>query len=221
MKRAMAMLLAVTLTAALAGCAAGDGSSGNADTAAQPGTAEVSGQRTPEGSGADAAPQAPGRLLVFPPEEGGEQVLAGVRLTGNRSGSEEFNSKDPAADGVRCIFELNEWVGIYPDTTVESGLQCWVFGHRDDPAYYRDNPVSEDTQGFVQVCDLNRDPEDGTMEWGSFYLSPEECGAGLYDLVFTCDGRAAGVLLTRFYKEEELSSRSDAELEQLMQGILS
>ena len=59
------------------------------------------------------------------------------------------------------------------------------------------------------------------MNWGSFYLNPEECEPGLYDLVFTYQDKAVGVLLTRFYQEQDIESKSDAELEALMKGILS
>ena len=224
MKKALAVLLAVTLTAAIAGCGRKDESSGNADTT----TAEAEQQsmealKDPAAAddGKKLEPLEPGKLFVFPMEEGGAQVLRSVRLSGNRAGTEAFNSKDPAVDGVRCVFELNEWVEICPEAGMESGLKCWVFRHKDDHAFYRDNPVSEDTEGFAQVCVLNKDPDDATLPWGSFYLNPEDCETGLYDLVFTDNGKAVGVLLTRFYQEGELESKSDAELEALMKGILS
>ena len=54
------------------------------------------------------------------------------------------------------------------------------------------------------------------MEWGSFYLHPEECEPGYYDFVFTYEGKAIATLLTRFYNEDELTVKSDAELEALM-----
>ena len=54
------------------------------------------------------------------------------------------------------------------------------------------------------------------MEWGSFYLNKEECEPGYYDFVFTYEGKAIATLLTRFYNENELTVKSDAELEALM-----
>ena len=53
-------------------------------------------------------------------------------------------------------------------------------------------------------------------EWGSFYLNKEECEPGYYDFVFTYEGKAIATLLTRFYNENELTVKSDAELEALI-----
>lgn len=250
MKKALAMLLAITLTAALAGCGKKDESSSKTDTAAQTATVTEAGQQkdsdagqqsTAAGTTAPAATEAPqssetpdessaadtilgplepGKLFIFPLEEGEEQVLRNVRLAGNQVGSAEFNAVDPS-ERVRCIFNLNEWVEIYPDTDAESGLQCWVFRHKDDPAFYRDNPISDETEGYVQSLDLNKDPDDEKASWGSFYVFKEENEPGLYDLVFTCNGKPVGALLTKFYNEIELDDKSDEELEELMKGILS
>ena len=116
---------------------------------------------------------------------------------------------------------LNEWVEIYPDTDAESGLKCWVFRHKDDLAFYLDNTLSEETEGFAQMLDLNKDPDDETLPWGSFYLNPDECEAGLYDLVFTYNDKPVGALITKFYNNDELMEKSDEELEELMKGIMS
>ena len=71
----------------------------------------------------------------------------------------------------------------------------------------------------MNYCDLHY-PEDAEnpdeTEWGSFYLHPEECEPGYYDFVFTYEGKAIATLLTRFYNENELTVKSDAELEALM-----
>ena len=246
MKKALAMLLAISLTAALAACGSKDESSGKSDTtttttttaAAEQPTSEAEQTTTTTTTATTEAPQdseaAPnntsaeeevlgpleaGKLFVFPLDENEKQVLRNVRLAGNQVGSAEFNAKDPA-ERVRCIFCLNEWVEIYPDTDAESGLKCWVFRHKDDLAFYRDNKLSEDSEGFVQALDLNKDPDDETACWGSFYLNPDECEAGLYDLVFTHNGKPVGALITRFYKENELNDKSDEELEELMKDPL-
>ena len=223
MKKALAMLLALTLTAAFAGCGAKDASSGSADTAAQttqnasPNAAEPDAS---SGTGLALEPLEPGKLLFFPVEDGDEQVLRNVRLAGNQAGTTEFNEKDPT-ERVRCIFMLNEWVEIYPDTDAESGLKCWAFRHKDDLAFYLDNTLSEETEGFAQMLDLNKDPDDETLPWGSFYLNPDECEAGLYDLVFTYNDKPVGALITKFYNNDELMEKSDEELEELMKGIVS
>ena len=227
MKKALAILLALSLTAALAACGKQDESSDKSDAATTTTTTAATDSpqdsKVPDESsdvGEVLGPLEPGKLFVFPLEEGEEQVLRNVRLAGNQAGSTEFNKKDPA-ERVRCIFMLNEWVEIYPDTDAESGLKCWAFKHKDDLAFYLDNTLSEETDGFVQVLDLNKDPDDETLPWGSFYLNPEECEAGLYDLVFTYNDKPVGALITKFYNNDELMEKSDEELEELMKGIVS
>ena len=245
MKKVLAVLLALSLTAALAACGKQDESSDKSDAATTTTTAanqqESSGEDqtttttttaatdSPQDSkvsdessdvGEVLGPLEPGKLFVFPLEDGEEQVLRNVRLAGNQAGSTEFNKKDPA-ERVRCIFMLNEWVEIYPDTDAESGLKCWAFRHKDDLAFYLDNTLSEESDGFVQVLDLNKNPDDERGCWGSFYLFSEECEAGLYDLVFTHNGKPVGALITKFYNHNELTSKSDEELEELMKGIIS
>lgn len=246
MKKVLAVLLALSLTAALAACGKQDESSDKSDAAATTTTAaanqqESSGEEqtttTTTTSATDSpqdpkvsdessdvgevlGPLEPGKLFVFPLEEGEEQVLRNVRLAGNQAGTADFNEKDPT-ERVRCIFMLNEWIEIYPDTDAESGLKCWVFRHKDDLAFYLDNTLSEETEGFAQMLDLNKDPDDETLPWGSFYLNPDECEAGLYDLVFTYNDKPVGALITKFYNNDELMEKSDEELEELMKGIMS
>ncbi len=227
MKKALAILLALSLTAALAACGKQDESSDKSDAATtttttaatdSPQDSKVSDEQSDVGEVLGSLE--PGKLFVFPLEEGEEQVLRNVRLAGNQAGTAEFNEKDPT-ERVRCIFMLDEWVEIYPDTDAESGLKCWAFRHKDDLAFYLDNTLSEESEGFVQALDLNKDPDDETLPWGSFYLNPEECEAGLYDLVFTYNDKPVGALITKFYNNDELMEKSDEELEELMKGIIS
>ena len=244
MKKALAFLLALSLTAALAACGKQDESSDKSDAATTTTTAnqqESSGENqttttttttetySPQDSkvsdessdvGEVLGSLEPGKLFVFPLKENEEQVLRSVKLKGNQAGTTEFNEKDPT-ERVRCIFMLNEWVEIYPDTDAESGLKCWAFRHKDDLAFYLDNTLSEETEGFAQMLDLNKDHDDETLPWGSFYLTPEECEAGLYDLVFTYNDKPVGALITKFYNNDELIEKSDEELEELMKGIIS
>ena len=245
MKKALAILLAISLTAALAACGKQDESSDKSDAA----TTTTAAANQQESSGEDQTttttttaatdspqdskvsdessdvgevlgPLEPGKLFVFPLEDGEEQVLRNVRLAGNQAGTADFNAIDPT-ERVRCIFMLNEWVEIYPDTDAESGLKCWVFRHKDDLAFYLDNTLSEETEGFAQMLDLNKDPDDETLPWGSINLSPDEYEPGLYDLIFTYNSKPVGALITKFYKNDELMDKSDEELEELMKGIMS
>lgn len=68
---------------------------------------------------------------------------------------------------------------------------------------------------FVTVCDSERG-EDGNRS--EFYVHSEDAEPGYYDLVFTAHGKAVASLVTRFYAEGELESKTDAELEKLMQN---
>ena len=72
---------------------------------------------------------------------------------------------------------------------------------------------------FANYCDLHYPVDEENPDeypWGSFYLNKEECEPGYYDFVFTYEGKAIATLLTRFYNENELTVKSDAELEALM-----
>jgi hypothetical protein len=50
---------------------------------------------------------------------------------------------------------------------------------------YLKNALNENTSGYIQECDLNKDPEaEESSDWGSFYLHPQEVNPGYYDFVF-------------------------------------
>ena len=156
-----------------------------------------------------------GKLYFVNLKEGEQPVMTGLRLLGNHCGTEDFNNKPYAAEGIRSVFELNEWVEFYPQTNAEKGLKVMVFKHNADQSFYLKNTLNDKTPGYIQECDLNKDPE-ATNPWGSFYLNPEEVNPGLYDFVFLNNNKVFATMLTNFYKNDELSEKSDAELEQLM-----
>ena len=91
-----------------------------------------------------------------------------------------------------------------------------VFKHKADQGFYLQNPLDDETPGYVQEYDLNKDPDDETFHWGSFYLHPEEVSPGYYDFVFVFNDQVFATLLTRFFKEEEIFGKTDSELEELM-----
>ncbi len=161
-----------------------------------------------------------GKLNLIALDDRDPSILRGLRIMGNRVGTEEdINGKDSSLTDVRCIFETNEWIEFYPDTDAEYYLRVWVLKHRDDQEYYNDCKFSDLMPGFATYCDLHYpvDEEDpGSWYWGSFYLNPEEHETGYYDFVFTYEGKAIATLLTRFYGDGELGSKSGAELEALM-----
>lgn len=226
MKKLFAVLIALAILLSLAACG-GKTEPDDVSTAAPAGTAEGTqpeNTEAPAGTTQSDNGAAPAQAALIPGDlfqlDAENPVVRGLSLAGSRAGTGEFNNAAPAAQGIRCIFELNEWVEITPDTAAEDGLAVWVFRHREDPEAYRSAVFSEEADGFAAFCDL---PFDAAAEAGasrgSFYLNPEDCEEGFYDLVFTLNGNAAAVLLTRFYAEEALAGKTDAELTALMTGL--
>ena len=77
--------------------------------------------------------------------------------------------------------------------------------------------MNDETPGYIQECDLNKDPEQKeTNHWGSLYLHPEEVNPGYYDFVFIYKNKVFATMLTHFFKPEEIYGKSDSELEKLM-----
>lgn len=227
MKRILVFSLAIVMLLSFAACGGKTGIDSPATAApadgaeeTQPAGTEAPADATPDDSGS-AAPAAaaliPGALFQIDPEA---PVLRGLALAGNRAGTEAFNAALPGNEGIRCIFELNEWVEVTPDTDAEDGLAVWVFRHAEDPTAYAGMALSEEAPGFAAYCALPFDAEaqDGASR-GSFYLNPEDCEAGYYDLVFSLDGSATAVLLARFYNEAELENKTDDELMAIQSGL--
>ena len=236
MKKTLAIILAVVLVLGLAAC----GSSGSTSQSNNPSSSgnnssnppasstgdnqqsgNESGNSNTSQSGNTAEPaKLSARINLIDLDDRDPSVLRGVTITGNQAGTADgFNSKESSLTDVRCIFELNEWVYFYPDTDATYGLRVWILKHRDDQEYYNKANFSDLDPNFANYCDLHY-PEDAEnpdeTEWGSFYLNPDECEPGYYDFVFTYEGKAVATLLTRFYAENELTVKSDAELEALM-----
>lgn len=158
-----------------------------------------------------------GKLCFVNLKEGEQPVMTGLSLFGNRAGSADFNHKPQAAEGIRSVFELDEWVEFHPQTEVQTGIKVMVFKHKAEQGFYLKNALDDETPDYVLECDLNRDPDaEETSHWGSFYLHPEETEPGYYDFVFLFDGKVFATMLTRFYKPDELFDKPDAELEKLM-----
>ncbi len=176
------------------------------------------GKKTPAGPGGqeESVPALiPGKLMYLGEDGGKDAALRGIRITGNRTG-DRINEKEPSPEGIRCVFELNEWLEFYPDLASGDALTVWIFRHREDWQSYAGAALSEEAEGFAGRCDLAKG--EAGDPWGSCYLNPDEAKAGQYDLVFVCGGKAEALLLTRFYNEGELDGKTDAELEQLVTG---
>ena len=158
-----------------------------------------------------------GKLNFVNLKEGEKPIMDGLTLSGNRCGSKAFNAKPYATEGVRSVFELDEWVSFYPNAHAETGIKVMVFQHKDDQQFYQKNTLNDETSGYCQTCELNKDPDaEEPCSWGSFYLHPEEFNPGFYDFVFFYKNKVFATMLTRFYKPDELLEKSDSELEKLM-----
>ena len=158
-----------------------------------------------------------GKLYFVGQKEGEQPIMTALSLFGNRCGSESFNNKPYATEGIRSVFELDEWIEFHPKAQAESGIKVMVFAHKADQGFYQKNALNEKTPGYVQECGLNKDPDgEGTAHWGSFYLHPEEVAPGYYDFVFVYKNKVFATMLTLFFKQNEIYEKSDSELEELM-----
>ena len=162
-----------------------------------------------------------GKLYFVNVKEGEKPIMTALSLFGNRCGSESFNHKPYAAEGIRSVFELDEWIEFYPQASAGSGIKVMVFKHQDDQGFYLKSSLNDKTPGYIQELELNKDPEgDETSLWGSFYLHPEEVEPGYYDFVFIYKNKVFATMLTHFFKPNEIYEKSDSELEKLMSQSL-
>lgn len=160
---------------------------------------------------------APGKLYFVNLQEGEQPILTALSLFGNRCGSESFNHKPYSTDGIRAVFELDEWIEFHPQASAASGIRVMVFIHKTDQGFYLQNPLNDETPGYILECSLNKDPDqEDDSSWGSFYLHPEEVDPGYYDFVFIYKDKVFATLLTHFFQPEEIFKKTDSELEQLM-----
>ena len=162
-----------------------------------------------------------GKLYFVNVKEGEKPIMTALSLFGNRCGSESFNHKPYAAEGIRSVFELDEWIEFYPQASAGSGIKVMIFKHQEDQGFYLKSSLNDKTPGYIQELDLNKDPEgDETSLWGSFYLHPEEVEPGYYDFVFIYKNKVFATMLTHFFKPNEIYEKSDSELEKLMSQSL-
>lgn len=95
---------------------------------------------TASATGADAAQAQDdmvlGKLYFVNLKEGEKPVMTGLSLSGNRCGDEAFNSKPFAAEGIRSVFELDEWIEFHPKASVGGGIKVMVFKHKADQSLY-------------------------------------------------------------------------------------
>ena len=138
-----------------------------------------------------------------------------MKLNGNQVGTEEgVNGWKASADKIRFVFEQSEWIELYPQTELTSGLAAYLVPHSDDAATYTDTFVAA-LNDDTPKTELTK-PEEQGAAWGSFYAHPEVNAPGYYDLIITSGMKPVAMVMVRIYPEGGLSDYDDAKLEQLM-----
>ncbi len=84
-----------------------------------------------------------GKLYFVNLKEGEQPIMTGLSLFGNRCGTGDFNKKPFAAEGIRSIFELDEWIEFYPQSNAGTGIKVMVFKHKADQGFYPKNTLNE------------------------------------------------------------------------------
>lgn len=223
MKRILALIISATMLLSLSSCANSNGTStADKETTKDSVAGEDAGGNSDatknNNSDAGAIVLLPGELYQFDKDADGGPVIKGLTLKGNQVGTAEFNAKDPDVKGIRCIFQLDEWVEFYPDTSVNDGLWVYVYKHADDANVYTDMGFTEEDTKVLATCTLEK-PEEADYQWGALYVNPDSAQPGVYDIVFVKDGKAVAVMKANFFKEGDLDGKSDDELRAMMKDF--
>ena len=91
-----------------------------------------------------------GKLYFVNLKEGEQPVMTGLSLHGNTCGTGAFNSKPYATEGIRSVFELDEWIEFHPQARVGGGIKVMVFQHKADQSFYLKNALNDKTPGYIQ-----------------------------------------------------------------------
>lgn len=223
MKKIIALIISATMLLSLSSCANSNvTSTADKETTNDAVSGEDAGGNSDatknNNSDADAIVLLPGELYQFDKDADGGPVIKGLTLKGNQVGTAEFNAKDPDVKGIRCIFQLNEWVEFYPDTNVNEGLYVYVYRHADDANVYTDMGFTEEDTKVLATCTLEK-PEEADYQWGALYLNPEYADPDVYDIVFVKDGKAVAVMEAKFFDESSIEDKSDDELRAMMKDF--
>lgn len=216
--KSFSLILATVIMVFATACNNGGNTKNATDSATNSATTGNSQTSDNSGNATKSEAQAamiPGKLNFVNLKDGEQPVMTALTLKGNQAGSAKWNDRKPATEGIRCIFNLNEWIEFYPVTNAEYGIKVWIIKHKEDQSFYLKNKMRDLTPGFVQGGDIRKDPdaEEGSP-WGSMYVNPDNAEPGYYDFVFTYEDKVFATMLTKFYKEHELN-KSDEELEKL------
>lgn len=213
----------LTMTLCLAACGkSGSGSNSSLPSYGSYGSNGTEAGVSEEGESAETSVtvqdgMTPGTLYFINLKDRDTSVMRSMSLSGNRAGSEEFNSMPKSTEGIRCIYDLDEWVEIYMDTDINYGIRVWIMKHKEDQSVYETMKFSDQMEDIVTFCDLYHDAgAEEELPWGSFYVNSDEFEPGYYDLVFVYQGKALARFVTYFYPQGTLEEKTDAELRKLM-----
>ena len=162
----------------------------------------------------------PGVLYQLNLEEGKEPVVKGVALAGNQAGS-SINEKEPSVEGLRFVFNRQEWITIKVVSTLsadefssyfEEGLWAFVVPHED-------NPASLDAAWFEGAMDIPvpyspLELTDDGITWDTYVWNTFE--PGFFDLIFTYKAKPVAMVLIRIYAEDILTELPDEQLQAFM-----
>ena len=162
----------------------------------------------------------PGVLYQLNLEEGKEPVVKGVALAGNQAGS-SINEKEPSVEGLRFVFNRQEWITIKVDSSLsadefssyfEEGLWAFVVPHED-------NPASLDAAWFEGAMDIPvpyspLELTDDGITWDTYVWYGLE--PGFFDLIFTYKAKPVAMVLIRIYAEDILTELPDEQLQAFM-----
>ncbi len=224
LKRVFCAALAAAAIMAFAGCGKTESSSSKAESSQTETQAQTAAKSTADEASATGQTAAekhiPGKLYALNQKEGESPAITALKLVGNRVGSEVgVNGWEASADMIRCVFEQNEWIELYPQTEQTGSLAAYLVPHTDDTASYVDSftaALSDD----VPRTELIK-PEEENGAWGSFYAHPEVYAPGYYDVVITSDLKPVAMVMVKIYAEGSLSDKDDAALEQLISSEVS
>ena len=156
-----------------------------------------------------------GRLYQINLPEGQTPLIKGVKITGNQSGS-GINGLPCAGDGIRSVFNLDEWMNFSLDTGIPAGekIGVYAFVHNPDPSAYDKGlpgePAAKAEGEVPAVWD-----DEHTM---NFYVFHENYQPGYYDIVFVHNDKPLAKMMVKLFKDGELNEKTDAELMELMQN---
>jgi hypothetical protein len=225
MKKLLAMIVSGTMLLSLTACFNAGGTTTEKETTNETLNDTVASEdnggavdETKDNTDPGAIVLLPGELYQFDKDADGGPVIKGLTVKGNQVGTAEFNAKDPDVKGIRCIFQLNEWVEFYPDTTVTGGIYVYVYKHADDAKVYTDMGFTEEDTKVLATCTLEK-PEEADYQWGALYLNPDNAQPGVYDIVFVKNGKAVAVMEAKFFGELSIQEKSDDELRAMMKDF--